>query len=135
MNPWLLLFLRSAQWYCFLRVRIKGEHLIPICTSIMYLLKLPSTILIFTGIVHAMVKGKPNTFWSKRTGEQELSDKMQKDGSQCFSESRVGFSVKFVCFSNQKKQKGLAIPLESLKLFHSLQFSKRSDSNIISAKI
>ena len=44
-------------------------------------------ITLVTGIVHSMQKGKPNTFWSKRAGQQELSDKMHKDGSQYFSES------------------------------------------------
>ena len=80
-------------------------------SSIMSLLKLPRTILILTlvtGIVHAMEIGKPNTFWSKRTGQQELSDKMQKDGSQ--------FKAKIICFSNQKEEKGLAILLQRLQI-------------------
>ena len=56
-------------------------------SSMMPLWKLPSTILVITlvtGIVHSM----PNTFWSKRSGQQEISDKMLKDGSQNFSESQ-----------------------------------------------
>ena len=60
-------------------------------SSIMHLWKLHRIILIITlvtGIVHSMQKGKPNTFWSKRAGQQELSDKMHKDGSQYFSESK-----------------------------------------------
>ena len=60
-------------------------------SSIMHQWKLHRTILIFTlvtGNVHSMLKGKPNTFWSKRSGQQELSDQMHKDGSQYFSESK-----------------------------------------------
>ena len=87
----MLLFLCSLYRHCFSIVNIKGEHLIPMSSSIMPLWKLPRTILIFTlvtGIVHSMLKGKPNTFWSKRSGQQELSDPMHKDGSQYFSESK-----------------------------------------------
>ena len=72
-------------------VNIKGEHLTHVSSSIMHLWKLSSTILIFTlvtGIVHSMLKGKPNTFWSKRTGQQDMSDQMHKDESQYFSESQ-----------------------------------------------
>ena len=60
-------------------------------SSIMPQWKLPRTILIFTLItiiLHSVVKGKPNTYWSKRAGQPELSIQIYKDGSQYLPEAK-----------------------------------------------
>ena len=71
---------------------IKGEPLIAMSSSIMPLWKLPRTILIFTLITaiigSSLVKGKPNTYWSKRAGQPEYSNLMPTDGSQYLPESK-----------------------------------------------
>jgi hypothetical protein len=51
----------------------------------------PRAILIFTlitAIFHSYVQGKPNTYWSKRSGHQELSNQIHKDESQYLSETK-----------------------------------------------
>ena len=85
MNPIMLLFLSNLYWHCFLRDSIKWEQVIPMSSSIMHQCKLPRTIFIFTlitVILHSSVQGKPNTYWSKRTGRPEFSNQMPRDGSQ-----------------------------------------------------
>ena len=65
-------------------------------SSIMHPWKLPRTILIFTlitGIVHSLIQGKPNTYWSKRTGRPEFSNQMPKDGSQYLPEAKETKSI------------------------------------------
>ena len=78
---------------------------IPMSSSIMPQWKLPRTILIFTLItiiLHSVVKGKPNTYWSKRSGKpQNKYPKMEVS-----------------IYQKQKEQKGLAF-------IHSLQFFER----------
>ena len=65
--------------------------MIPMSSSIMHQWELPRTILIFTlltTILHSLVQGKPNTYWSKRSGQPELSNQIHKDGSQYLPEAK-----------------------------------------------
>ena len=48
-------------------------------SSIMPLLKLARTIFIFTIITGIVFSNKPNTYWSKRTGQPEFSNFIHKD--------------------------------------------------------
>ena len=58
-------------------------------SSIMHHWKLPGTILIFTAIIcSSLVKGKPNTYWSKRAGQPEFSNQMPTDGSRYLPEAK-----------------------------------------------
>ena len=80
-----------AAYLVFFCMSIKGEHLLAMSTSNMHQWKLPLTIFIITlipAIVHSMIKGKPNTYWSKRSGKPELSNQMPKDGSQYLPEAK-----------------------------------------------
>ena len=59
--------------------------------SIMHQWKLPKTIFIFTlitVILHSSVQGKPNTYWSKRSGQQKFSNQVPRDGSQYLPEAK-----------------------------------------------
>ena len=68
---------KHSAYSVFSRGSTKGDNFIPMSISIMSPQMLPRKVFIFTvttGTVYSLIKDKPNTYWSKRSGHPELSN-------------------------------------------------------------
>ena len=83
---------KHSAYSVFSRGSIKGDHFISMSISIMSPQMLPRKVFIFTfmtGIVYSLIKDKPNTYWSKRSGHPELSNIILDDSKNYTKEAEI----------------------------------------------